>query len=82
MPSACKMPSHDILGKLLRHSGALFKKKGKKKKVGYWYFFPDLMLLLMSFSFIKSFLSLLIFFIAEPPVIWKLLSGDERLHCS
>lgn len=34
---------------------------------------PDLMLLLMSFSFIKSFLLLLILFIAEPLVIWKLL---------
>lgn len=34
---------------------------------------PDLMLLLMSFSFIKSFHLLLILFIAEPLVIWKLL---------
>lgn len=67
-------------GSCLVLCGALFSKK--KKRVGYWYYFSDLMLLLMSFSFIKSFLSLLIFFIAEPLVIWKLLLGDERLHCS
>lgn len=71
------MPSRDILEKLL---GSFILKE--KERVGYWYFFSDLMLLLMSFSFIKSFLSLLIFFIAEPLVIWKLLLEDERLHCS
>lgn len=52
---------------------AVFSKKKKRERVGYWYFFPDLMLLLMSFSFIKSVLLLLILFIAEPLVIWKLL---------
>lgn len=47
--------------------------KQTKKELDIGIFPPDLMLPLMSFSFIKSFLLLLILFIAEPLVIWKLL---------
>ena len=67
MPAACKYLFMAYWG----NSVELYSQK--KKNWILVFFLPDLMLLLMSFSFIKSFLLLLILFIAEPLVIWKLL---------